>query len=271
VGPAAIAESIVSLLTPPAFVPRVPVEVGLRYRPERRRGTPPLADVYLPDGPGPHPSVLFVHGGGFLIGSRQMKPARFFGTRLAEAGFAVAACDYRKVFRGGRLSEAVDDVRAFMAWWGAPEQAARFHLDLDAVHTMGLSAGGNLMLLAAAQEPIPLRHAVAVFALYDLSSLGGRLPRILSRLVTRSGDRETWRARSPLAMPMPRIPLTVLHGTADRLTPVEQAHAYAARREAEGLKTRVHIYEGAPHGFFNDATAPVAAHGLADVLAAFRG
>ena len=91
------------LATPPAFEPRLPHAEAERFRSRRARGIAPLADVYLPDGPGPHPSVIIVHGGGFVIGSRRMKPVRYLATRLCAAGYAAAALDYRMIFRGGRL------------------------------------------------------------------------------------------------------------------------------------------------------------------------
>jgi dipeptidyl aminopeptidase/acylaminoacyl peptidase len=49
----------------------------------------------------------------------------------------------------------------------------------------------------------------------------------------------------------------LLHGDADRLVPVTQAHRLAAQREALGLPTRLVVYPGARHGFLRRAS-PVA-------------
>jgi acetyl esterase/lipase len=192
---------------------------------------------------------------------------RFLATRLCEAGYAVATFDYRMIFRGGRLDESVDDVRAMFTWWGA--QAERFRLDPARVSAMGLSAGATALLLATSpRAPLPLHHVISVFAIYDLGSLGGRLPRTLARLLTRTRDTAEWTRRSPIALPPCPHPLTLLHGTADGLTHHSQAIRYQAERDRLGLETRLHMYEGAPHGFFNDATAPVATEALGHVLAA---
>jgi acetyl esterase/lipase len=210
---------------------------------------------------------VLVHGGGFVIGSRGMKPMRYLATRLCEAGLAVATFDYRRLFRGGNLERSVDDVQVMLRWWAA--QSARFDLDPTRVTTAGLSAGATLMLLATAGEPpIPLSHVISVFALYDLSGIRGVVPRILGRALVGRRNPEEWQRRSPLRAPFCSAPLTMLHGTADKLTPIQQAYDYAALRREAGLSTTLHVYDGARHGFFNDDRKPVADKAFADLLEA---
>ena len=246
------------LLSPPHFEPRVPAAAGLVFGP-RHRGIAPLADVYLPDGPGPHPSVVLVHGGGFMIGSRSMKPMRFLATRLAEAGFAAMTFDYRMMFRGGRLGESVSDVATALRWWR--EQVARFELDPARVTLMGLSAGASLTMLTAAQlPPAALDRVVGVFGVYDFSALQGRRAGLMRRWLFQSDDPETWRQRSPLAV-TDKVPHRVLliHGTGDVMVPVEHSRRLAARRRALGLPVEDVYVAGAPHGFFNTARHQAAA------------
>jgi acetyl esterase/lipase len=266
VGVRPLAQAVSSLLARPEFSAREPTRAGLAFR-ERPwpRGVAPRVDVYLPERRGPHPSVLLVHGGAFTIGSRRMKPVRFLATRLVEAGYAVAACDYRRLLRGGTLERGVDDVSCALDWWRA--QAEGFDLDLNRLSLVGLSAGATLALLASARTSSPLAHVVSAFALYDLAALSGRLPRLLGRLLV-GGPSTAWRAASPAAMPLCSAPLTILHGDADALTPVAGAADYAARREVEGLSTRLVVYPHAPHGFFNHARSPLAQTALRDLLAA---
>lgn len=267
VGVAPLLQAVHSLVTPPAFAALEPNHAGLCYRPRPwPAGVAPRVDVYLPATPGPHPSVLLVHGGAFVIGSRAMKPMRFLASRLVREGYAVASMDYRLLFRGARaLDHGVSDVQAALTWWW--EQRERFDLDPSALSLAGLSAGATLSLLAAGASAVPLARVVSVFALYDLSGLSGRLPRLLGRLLGR-GSPERLREASPLQQPLFPAPLTVLHGTADGLTPVEQAQRYVARRREADLPTELHLYEGQPHGFFNEATLPIAEQAFGDLLAA---
>ncbi len=219
-----------------------PTEAARRYRPGRARGIAPLADVYLPRDP-IGASVVLVHGGGFAIGSRRMKPMRYLAARLVEAGIAACAIDYRMIFRGGRIDEAIDDVCDAFAFWQVRAP------DPGAVSLVGLSAGATLAMLAAGRTA-PHRLACC-FGLYEFDQLGGALARALPRLLFATADRATWRARSPRHLPQPAMPTLLLHGDADRLVAVDQARRLAAHREALGLSTRLVIYPDAPHGFFS--------------------
>jgi acetyl esterase/lipase len=224
-----------------------PTEAAVRYRTHARPGVAPLADVYLPADP-TGASVLLVHGGAFVIGSRRMKPMRYLAARLCAAGIAVCAIDYRLIFRGGRLGEAIDDVGDALSFWSA--RAAQRGLDDRAVSLVGLSAGASLAMLVAARASVPVHGLACCFGLYDLDDLRGAR-RVLPRLLLGTGDRTAWRDRSPSGAPQPAVPTLLLHGSDDRLVPVEQAQRLAAHREAIGLPTRLVIYPGAPHGFFN--------------------
>ena len=216
-----------------------PTHPGEAYRGALR------ADLYVPpDATGA--SVVLVHGGGFVIGSRRMKPMRFLAERLAAAGLAVCAIDYRLIFRGGRLAEATDDVRAALAWWTA--RTVALGLDPHAITVVGLSAGGALALLAAAGSDVAA--VVACFGLYEIDHLRGPAA-LLPRLLFATRDRAAWRARSPRFAPQPAVPTLLLHGDDDGLVPVDQARRLAAHREALGLPTRLVIYPETPHGFFN--------------------
>lgn len=233
---------------------RTPDEHAVRYRApsDTPPGIAPLADIYLPahaDGA----SVVLVHGGGFVFGSREMKPMRYLAARLAASGLAVCAIDYRMVFRGGRLDEALADVTAAVAFWC--QRAPRYGLDAARVSIIGVSAGATLAILAAGQVPQALHRAACCFGMYEIGHLRG-VASVLPRLLFKTWDRSAWAARAPSAVPQPAIPVLLLHGDADRLVPVGQSRRLAARRQELGLPTRLVVYPDAPHGLFNLATIP---------------
>ncbi len=265
---AGILRALWLLATPPGYSQRPAAARALPFRPARvGRGAPPLCDVWLPDGPGPHPSVVVVHGGGFVIGTRDMKPVRLIATRLAEAGFAVASLDYRLILRGGGLDEALDDVAAADAWWRG--QAGRFALDPDQVSILGLSAGGALALLHAAAAPHgAFARVVGLYGLYDFTWTGGRLASLMRRLLLRTDDRAVWAARSPVAHADFPAPLLLVHGTGDAMVPLEHAQRLAAARAALGRPTELFTLEGEEHGFVNDARRPSTSEAM-DRIAAF--
>lgn len=244
----AVVRSLRSLRGQNAITEVSPTHTAVRYRSaaSRRGHIAPLADIYVPPSP-TGASVVLVHGGGFVLGSRQMKPMRYLAAKLVGAGVSVFAIDYRMIFRGGRLDESTDDVRAACEYW--LERAPQLGLDGRAVSIVGLSAGGTLALLAAGRVP-ELATLTCCFGLYEIDHLRGPAT-LLPRLLFATTDRAAWITRSPRHVSQPAMSTLLLHGTDDGLVPVEQAHRLAAHRESLGLATRLVIYEGAPHGFFN--------------------
>lgn len=259
----AIASALASLRGAPNATALAPTAAAISFRARVGRGIPPLADLYVPPRP-TGASVVLVHGGAFLIGSRRMKPMRFLAARLASAGIGVCAIDYRMIFRGGRLDEAIDDVRAAVAFWR--EQAPAHGLDPAAISLIGLSAGASLAMLATAElAPDALAGLVCCFGLYELDELRGAAA-VLPRLLLRTRDRAIWAVRSPSRARQPATPTLLLHGTADGLVPADQARRLAAHRATLGLPTRLVVYPDAPHGFFNLPCAAADA-GVAEIIA----
>lgn len=245
-----------------------PAATGVRYRAHASRGIEPLADLYLPANPS-GASVVLVHGGGFVIGSRTMKPMRLLAARLSRARIAVCAIDYRMIFRGGRLAEALDDVAAAHEFWG--ERASGYGLDPARISMIGLSAGGTLAMLAAARAARGTLHRLAsCFGLYEIDHLQGPAS-VLPRLLFGTADRAAWRTRSPGRANQPAIPTLLVHGDEDRLVPVEQARRLAARREELGLPTKLVVYPAAPHGFFNIAGSAAADAATSELIAHVTG
>ena len=73
-----------------------------------------LLDLHVPDGPGPFPAAILVHGGGFDAGSRATNMSPTFQP-LADAGFAWFSIDYRMAPEF-RFAEAREDMDAAIKW-----------------------------------------------------------------------------------------------------------------------------------------------------------
>ena len=116
-----------------------------------------LLDFYSA-GPGSHPLIIHVFGGGFVMGVRNHPDDRPWYRQMADAGYHVAAIDYRLGMKNkavkGKLSlppvlneaiqAAVDDL--FAATNYLLEHAAELGIDPDHIVISGSSAGAMTVL-----------------------------------------------------------------------------------------------------------------------------
>ncbi len=117
-------------------------------------------DIYSPkDHTGPLPVVLYVHGGGFRILSKDTHWA--LALRFALQGYLVFNINYRLAPKHP-FPAAVQDACAAYTW--VMNNAARYSGDLDRLVLAGESAGGNLVtgltLAACTQRPEPYAQPV---------------------------------------------------------------------------------------------------------------
>ncbi len=121
-------------------------------------GRPLQLELLVPEGPGPHPVLVWVHGGGWRGGDHRRLPG-FTGPAL-QKGFAVASLDYRLSSETGQWGEApvvwpaqLDDVKAGIRWLRANADTRR--LDPDRIYAWGHSAGGHLVAMLALTNDEP--------------------------------------------------------------------------------------------------------------------
>src|SRR3984893_4884770 len=100
-----------------------------------------LLDLHVPDGPGPFPAAILVHGGGFDEGSKSTNVRPLFEP-LANAGFAWFSIDYRMAPEF-KFVDTREDVSTAIRWVKA--NAQKYHLDVTKVVLIGESAGGLLV------------------------------------------------------------------------------------------------------------------------------
>jgi len=108
--------------------------------------------LFRPDGPGPFPVVVDLHGGAWNKGSIDECTDR--GEYLAEAGIATAALDFRHAEDGYPTS--LIDINYSIRWLKA--NAVSLRLDPDKVGVTGQSSGGHLAMLSA-MRPEDSRYA----------------------------------------------------------------------------------------------------------------
>jgi len=101
--------------------------------------------LYRPAGEGPHPVVLYFHGGGWMIGSQESDDP-FCRDLCVRSGALIVSCDYRHAPEN-RFPGAVEDAVAALHW--VAENAAALGGIPGQLAVAGWSAGGNLAAVVA--------------------------------------------------------------------------------------------------------------------------
>lgn len=237
-----------------------------------------LADLYRPDGDGPWPLVVSIHGGAFRMGDRTKDlhavPA------LLERGYAVASVGYR--LSGEALfPAAVTDVKQATAHLRA--RAAELNLDPSFFAAWGRSAGGHLSAMLGVTsgqdtefdrpgEDSSVQAVVDWYGPTDFLQMdaqaaakppAGDAPPPMNH--DEPGSPESQWLGGPIqerpadaarANPITYIPngsalippFFLAAGTSDHLVPHQQTLILADALRARGTPVVLHILENAPHG-----------------------
>ncbi|MBE0650102.1 MAG: alpha/beta hydrolase [Bacteroidales bacterium] len=101
-------------------------------------------DIYIPQGKGPFPVIVDIHGGAFMVGSsNDIYEIQVVDEGIAH-GYAVVSINYR-MSGEARFPRAVNDVKAAVRFVRA--NAQKYHFNPDKIVAWGGSAGGNLVAM----------------------------------------------------------------------------------------------------------------------------
>jgi len=218
--------------------------------------------AYSPGGPGPHPALVYYHGGGWVIGDLHTHDGLCRSLTNA-ARCAVLSVDYR-LAPESKYPVAVEDSYAALLWIAA--NADRLGIDRRRIAVGGDSAGGNLatvVALAARDRKGPrLALQVLIYPVTD-HDLDTRsyVENATGYVLTREGMRWFWnhylareaQGREPYASPLRASSLAGLPPalviTAEYDPLCDEGEAYAARLRDSGVPVTLTRYPGMFHGF----------------------
>ena len=225
-------------------------------------GADPLqfGDLRLPDGDGPHPVAIFIHGGCWKAEFDITHSAKL-AAALAQSGIATWSLEYRRVGNEGGgwpgtftdIGRGADHLRVI---------AAAYSLDLDRVVAMGHSAGGHLALWLATRpqipadadigssDPVALCGVLAMAPAADLGYLHGTkvCDHVVDSLMGGSPDDvpERYRWADPVRLGPDGVPQTLLFGRYDDdWNPAGER--YLAAATARGDDVRKVVAEASGH------------------------
>jgi acetyl esterase len=124
-----------------------------------------LARIYQPQGVGPFPALLDIHGGAWNSGDRTNNPALAEG--LAAGGVVVVSIDFRM---GGEdpYPSSLADINYAIRWLKL--HAADFNGHAATVGGLGVSSGGHLIMLSAMRPRDPRYTALPLAGAEDIDA-----------------------------------------------------------------------------------------------------
>lgn len=217
-----------------------------------------VLDIYRPpEGASPKPAIVYIHGGGWISGSR--KQSRFMCAELAARGFPVFAISYRFALSTDALG-MLADCKAGVAWVRARQR--EYGAD-DRTLVMGGSAGGHLAAMVALTSnekrfqpgfedaDTTVHGAVILYGVTDLTGafsarkdpLFGLYLRTLLVRSSYATSPELWAEVEPLSWASRNAPpMLFVHGLSDGVVPVTHSRLLIERLRDAGA-TQVHLLE----------------------------
>ncbi|WP_433061201.1 alpha/beta hydrolase fold domain-containing protein [Dactylosporangium sp. CS-033363] len=222
------------------------VSTPLGYRPL-------MLDLHVPPGDGPFPVVLWVHGGGWMTGSRIWTVDQQFHERMVARGYAVADVDYRLASEATYPAPQAD-IEAAVRW--LRHHAADLRIDPGRFAVLGESAGGQLAAIAAltGTGDTAIQAAILWYGPADLSHLRDEDDPFTNLAVLFGGPLRERASVARMASPLYNIradgpPFLLVHGTEDDIVPFPEAVGFAEALRAEGIRCDVLPVDGAGHVF----------------------
>lgn len=211
-------------------------------------------DAFVPEGKGPFPAVIVVHGGGWEAGDKQTYVPPLFEP-LSKAGFVWFTINYRLVPQY-MYPAPVEDVEAAVTW--VRKNAKAYKVDTKKIVLAGESAGGHLVALVGAQNKPPSR-VNAVVCFYGVTDVARfeqvrqeplrNITRLFGTAKRDEAAMKLFREGSAVAYIDKKMPpFLFIHGTEDKSVPYDQSTVMCGRMKAAGARCEVLTVEGAGHG-----------------------
>jgi alpha-L-fucosidase 2 len=211
-------------------------------------------DASIPDGTGPFPVVIIVHGGGWESGDKQKDITPLFGP-LTDASFTWFSINYR-LAPANRWPACLEDTQTAIRWVKA--HAGEYKGDPNRIALIGHSAGGQLVCMAAevADESTRVQAVIGLAPAtdfeFDLAQRGG-LSKALQDLLDRpqAPTDESLQLLRDIA-PINHVkaglpPFLLIQGSADKTVQYQQTLNFRTKLKATGDACDLITLEGAPH------------------------
>ncbi|HEY3826821.1 MAG TPA: alpha/beta hydrolase [Bryobacteraceae bacterium] len=229
----------------------------------RAEGMSLRMDASVPEGDGPFPAAIIVHGGGWVSGDKEIDVTPLFKP-LSEAGFAWFSINYRLTGDLLHFGVAINDIETAVRF--VKDHAREYRVNPERIALIGESAGGQLAAMAALNgaPDTSVRAVIAMYAPTDLVALvrnSELIPSSIRDALRGTPVEALLLARLAQLSPISRVkpgmpPFLLIHGTADPLVPFEQSRAMCNRMRSEGADCELFPVPGGVHGMRRWESSP---------------
>ncbi len=279
----------VTSIPPLPTIQSTPLTYGMAFRDViycTPNGQPMRMDIFFPQtGAQPWPVILYVHGGGWIGGSKILGPGVADVPALTAGGYMVAAVSYR-LLDDYPFPAMIEDIKCAVRYLRA--NAAEYTLDPTRIGAYGSSAGGHLVdLLGLSDESAGwdvgeyldqssrVQAVVSLFGLSDLrnADYSQSLRRSAYKLfgATDENDSILDIASSVTYISADDPPFFILNGDKDEVIPASEAQSFYDLLTLAGIRADLLIVQNAGHGFVPidaDFTTPSRAE-ITEMIIAF--
>jgi len=230
--------------------------------------TPLKLDVWYPrDNAKPTPTLVYIHGGGWIFGSKEGAVYQFLP--FLERGWRVVNVEYRMA-SNSLAPAAVEDTRCALRW--VFRNAKQWNFDTTKIVLTGQSAGGHLALITGmlpAGTPLDNRcytdekygegpmNVAAVINWYGITDVNDVIagPNLKNYAVMWMGSTpnasEVAKSVSPLTyVRKENPPVLTIHGDKDDVVPYSHATRLHESLEKAGVTNQLFTIKGGGHGMF---------------------
>ena len=228
--------------------------------------TPLKLDIWYPrDNPNPTPTLVYIHGGGWIFGSKE--GAVYQLLPYLEKGWRVVNVEYRMA--GNSLAPgAVEDTRCALRW--IHRNAAQYKFDTSKIVLTGHSAGGHLSLITAmlpkgtpidnrcyGDEDLKVAAVVNWYGISDVNDLiqGPNLKNYAAMWMgSMPNAAEIAKSVSPLTYVRAGLPPVItIHGDKDDVVPYAHATRLHDALAKANVTNKLVTVKGGGHGMFAQA------------------
>jgi acetyl esterase len=210
-------------------------------------------DASIPDGAGPFPAAVLVHGGGWVAGDKQEYITYIFEP-LSKAGFAWFSINYRLAPQY-KFPAPADDVLQAIRY--VRENARKYNIDPKRIALIGESAGGHLVSYVGARYPATgVAAVVSLYGIHDFITAAMEWKPFPHEVLDLIGIKQVNAETAPLlikASPVIYVskdspPFLLIHGSKDEDVPYDQSVEMCDRMKEVGARCDLVTVPGAPHG-----------------------